>query len=112
MNKTNAKEVFDNHKPYPSIREAFEEQISKGLIKYGTPVVHEHYSVEGWSKHLEGELIDGLVYNQMVLSKIGSIKENALQARTIIEKHVYSGNVSDDLLKLQRYVENILKEIG
>lgn len=105
-------DIFNNREPYPSIREAFEEQIAKGLIKYGTPVAPIHYSIEGWSKHLEGELIDGLVYNRMVLTKVGTIKEHALQARTIIEKYVSQGDDNDDLLKLQSLVENIIKEIG
>lgn len=61
--------IMNNHPVYVRMR----EQLAKGLKKYKTPVIPEHYSMSGWFNHIQQELTDALVYNEMMMMKTEEI---------------------------------------
>jgi len=64
-----AKTVFETDPIYERIK----QQIEKGLKKYNTPVVPEHYSILGWHNHVQEELTDAITYNEIMRIKLEDV---------------------------------------
>ena len=63
------KTVFETDPIYERIK----QQIEKGLKKYNTPVVPEHYSMLGWHNHVQEELTDAITYNEIMRIKLEDV---------------------------------------
>lgn len=57
------------------VNELLENQTVKGLVKYGTTINPDDYTLEQWIDHAREELVDTLVYLR-VIKRI--IKERSL----------------------------------
>lgn len=69
------------------IKSMIDAQQKKGLVKYGRPVSPQRLDTYSWLGHLQEEMIDALVYAQMVKERIEQ-----------------SGNVDFEYAKLVRHI--------
>ena len=70
-----------------NVMDKFKNQQIKGLAKYGETVNPESYDVVDWLNHMQQEMIDGVVYAEVLIgvtSKIVEGNEALLKAYTII----------------------------
>ncbi len=60
-----------------AVSDKIKRQQAKGLEKYGEFVNVTSYSLAGWLKHFQEELIDALVYTECAIQKIGDVDKDA-----------------------------------
>lgn len=63
MNELNKNQILRN------VQKMLEEQTRKGLEKYGTTVNPADYDFIGWLEHLQQEMIDAIVYCEVLKFK-------------------------------------------
>lgn len=71
------------HKAYTNIDNRILKQIEKGMNKYNKPVNPNDYSMIGWYNHLQDELVDAMVYNEMKLMKLKETLKELKQAKEL-----------------------------
>ena len=52
------------------IKEKFEQRSQTGIKKYGTTLERDDLSLQDWLTHFEEELMDGLLYLQVLKDKL------------------------------------------
>ncbi|MCG5026911.1 hypothetical protein MAH48_15030 [Anoxybacillus flavithermus] len=52
-----------------NVQKLLETQTEKGIQKYGTTVVTSHYTFIEWLEHLQQEMIDSIVYCEVLKFK-------------------------------------------
>ncbi|MGJ3203697.1 hypothetical protein [Geobacillus thermoleovorans] len=52
-----------------NVQKLLETQTEKGIQKYGTTVVPSHYTFVEWLEHLQQEMIDSIVYCEVLKFK-------------------------------------------
>lgn len=73
-----------------NVQALLENQTAKGLAKYGTTVNPNDYSVEEWIQHASEEIIDFLVYLQVLKVKLN-------------ESHMKLARENEELIKTVRF---------
>lgn len=63
MQELNKNQILRN------VQKMLEEQTRKGLEKYGTTVNPNDYTFVGWLEHLQQEMIDAVVYCEVLKFK-------------------------------------------
>lgn len=72
-----------------NIQELLENQTAKGLAKYGTTVNKNDYSSEEWIRHAQEEVIDFLVYLEVLSTKLNNSKKCMTEDQLDIAEHTY-----------------------
>lgn len=97
-----------------NIQSLLENQTAKGLVKYGTTVNPNDYSVEEWVLHAQEEAIDFLVYLEVLKVKLDEShmklareRENMREALEVIASDTKSWTNPDTTIS---YVHKIAKE--
>ena len=52
------------------VKEKFEQRSQTGIKKYGTTLERDDLSLQDWLTHFEEELMDGLLYLQVLKDKL------------------------------------------
>ena len=52
------------------IKEKFEQRSQTGIRKYGTTLERDDLDIQDWLTHFEEELMDGLLYLQVIKDKL------------------------------------------
>lgn len=77
----NSDRIFRQNPVYKRIH----KQIDKGIKKYQRPVSPEALTMREWHEHLQQELTDGLVYNEILLMKIEEVTKTIKWAKRALE---------------------------
>lgn len=101
-----------------NVQVKFENQTTKGLAKYGETVNPKSYDTIGWLKHLQQELIDGVVYIEVLIQKVEELQD-ALKGAAIISNQAKSYIEENERLRealefyadKKQYKERIFDEI-
>lgn len=96
-----------------NVQVKFENQTTKGLAKYGETVNPKSYDTIAWLKHLQEELIDGVVYIEVLIQKVKELEcENKkLQERNVANlRHI--DELSNNLFKKYQQVEKLQKALA
>ena len=59
-----------------NVQKMLEEQTKKGLKKYGTTVNPADYDFIGWLEHLQQEMVDAIVYCEVLKFKYARLQSN------------------------------------
>ncbi|WP_052130225.1 hypothetical protein [Ureibacillus sinduriensis] len=68
-----------------NVMDKFKNQQVKGLAKYGETVNPESYDVVGWLNHMQQEMIDGVVYAEVLIGVTSKIVEENKRLRKALE---------------------------
>jgi hypothetical protein len=68
MNELNKNQILRN------VQKLLEEQTKKGLEKYGKTVNPADYDFIGWLEHLQQEMVDAIVYCEVLKFKYAHLK--------------------------------------
>jgi hypothetical protein len=59
-----------------NVQELLEKQTKKGLEKYGTTVNPDDYDFIGWLEHLQQEMVDAIVYCEVLKFKYAHLQSS------------------------------------
>ena len=70
MNELNKNQILRN------VQELLEKQTKKGLEKYGKTVNPDDYDFIGWLEHLQQEMVDAIVYCEVLKFKYAHLQSS------------------------------------